>query len=388
MRFRSLDGLRGIAALVVLAHHSLLLVPGFSAAYLGNVPPARGTLFWWLNYSPLKILTAGGEAVIVFFVLSGLVLALPITKGPAFDWLAYYPQRVVRLLLPVLGSVLLAGILVFLVPQIPFQAPGTWLDVSSTRQPTIFQILAAANLFGDSTNFQINNPLWSLRWELLFSLALPIFFVVAVAVRRWWIPVIGVVVLLTVCGRWTASLEPLAFFPSFFVGTLIAVKLDDLRALNERINSSRLRHVFWSLFVLFAFLLLIGSWLVAPLVGSGTYVTLVLQSLVPIAAGMIVIACIGWGVLERLLQFPVVQVAGNVSFSLYLTHVPVLIFTSYLLRGAPLKLVLPVADCLELTEAFGFFYLVESRSHRLSKRVGAWVRFTKRDRDVTSAQIE
>ena len=156
----------------MLFHHSFLLIPSFSAIYQGGAAPAQGSLVWWLSYSPLKLLTAGGESVIVFFVLSGLVVALPVLRRPMFDWLAYYPQRVLRLVLPIIGSVVLAAILIVLVPQTPFQEPGTWLYNYSTPHLNFFQVLAAANLFGDGTNFHINNPLWSLRWELYFSLAL------------------------------------------------------------------------------------------------------------------------------------------------------------------------------------------------------------------------
>ena len=35
MRLKALDGLRGIAALVVLVHHSLLVVPSLAAPYFG-----------------------------------------------------------------------------------------------------------------------------------------------------------------------------------------------------------------------------------------------------------------------------------------------------------------------------------------------------------------
>jgi peptidoglycan/LPS O-acetylase OafA/YrhL len=360
-RLRSLDGLRGVAAAIVLFHHSLLLVPGFSATYQGGALPTRGSLIWWLSYSPLKLLTAGGESVIVFFVLSGLVVALPVLKRPAFDWISYYPQRVVRLVLPIFGSIVLAVIFIALVRQTPYQTPGTWLYNYSTPHINLFQVLSAANLFGDGTNFHINNPLWSLRWELYFSLALP----------RRWIAAGLFALLLTLCGR-LLGLEPLDFFPSFFLGALIAVKLDDFRGFAVRVNAHRLRHLIWTSLTLAGCLLLIASWLVGPLPASMTKVTLALNALTPLGASIIVIACIGWGALDRLLSMRVPQLAGKLSFSLYLTHVPVLIFTSYLLQGRPLSIVIVVGDCLAVAVAAGFFWLVEARCHVFSKRVGAW----------------
>jgi peptidoglycan/LPS O-acetylase OafA/YrhL len=63
-RLHALDGLRGVAALSVVAGHAIGLAP--------LTPAIR-----WLQASPLRILWNGGDAVILFFVLSGFVLSLP-----------------------------------------------------------------------------------------------------------------------------------------------------------------------------------------------------------------------------------------------------------------------------------------------------------------------
>ncbi len=56
--------------------------------------------------------------MLVFFVLSGLVVALPaLRKG--FSWRAYYPARLARLYLPIWGSLALAAALVLLIPRPP-----------------------------------------------------------------------------------------------------------------------------------------------------------------------------------------------------------------------------------------------------------------------------
>lgn len=98
-RAHSLDGLRGVASLVVVLHHAMLAIPLFASAVFDDQAPAAS--LGWLVYSPLHALWAGSEAVYVFFVLSGLVLMLPILGRPNFDWRAYYPSRLIRLYLPV-----------------------------------------------------------------------------------------------------------------------------------------------------------------------------------------------------------------------------------------------------------------------------------------------
>ncbi|WP_368259248.1 acyltransferase family protein, partial [Blautia wexlerae] len=73
-RLRSLDGLRGLAAVIVLVHHALLVIPALAAPYYGQT--VQPGLPWLLVHTPLHLLWAGTEAVYLFFILSGLVLTL------------------------------------------------------------------------------------------------------------------------------------------------------------------------------------------------------------------------------------------------------------------------------------------------------------------------
>jgi peptidoglycan/LPS O-acetylase OafA/YrhL len=74
-RFGELDSLRGLAALSVLIGHCLVVFPHLSGSY-----PGQGWELWaWntLRSTPLSVVWAGNEAVILFFILSGFVLSLP-----------------------------------------------------------------------------------------------------------------------------------------------------------------------------------------------------------------------------------------------------------------------------------------------------------------------
>ena len=93
-RVVSLDGLRGLAALVVMVHHGLLTWPALAAQYDG---PNRGSGTWWLTFTPLHLIWAGTEAVVVFFVLSGIVLTRPFLLRRGGGWPAYYGRRLLRL---------------------------------------------------------------------------------------------------------------------------------------------------------------------------------------------------------------------------------------------------------------------------------------------------
>jgi peptidoglycan/LPS O-acetylase OafA/YrhL len=72
-RIGALDGLRAVAAGVVLVHHALLTDPAPATAY---TRPEAGDSGWrWvLLHSPLQVVWGGTQAVFVFFVLSGYVL--------------------------------------------------------------------------------------------------------------------------------------------------------------------------------------------------------------------------------------------------------------------------------------------------------------------------
>ncbi|HEX3679420.1 MAG TPA: acyltransferase family protein [Galbitalea sp.] len=67
----ALDGLRGIAALVVVFHHVYQIARPFLEPTTHAW--AVGTLWWFISATPIKLLSAGSESVLVFFVLSGVV---------------------------------------------------------------------------------------------------------------------------------------------------------------------------------------------------------------------------------------------------------------------------------------------------------------------------
>src|SRR5271163_1156535 len=70
-----LEGLRGIAAAVVVMYH---LVLGFTQKGVGAVPHGHGG--WDAVYQFGLGMLNGSAAVAVFFVLSGFILSLPFSK--------------------------------------------------------------------------------------------------------------------------------------------------------------------------------------------------------------------------------------------------------------------------------------------------------------------
>jgi peptidoglycan/LPS O-acetylase OafA/YrhL len=366
-RLTSLDGLRGVAALIVVAHHVSLLYQPFAATYMGGDLPAEGSLTWWFSHSPLKLLTAGPEAVIIFFVLSGFVLSLPVLRPREFDWMAYFPRRVVRIGLPVLCSLVFAAALALLVPQIPRFGTSAWVASTSVHPLSIERFLV--NIDPLMTDVSLNNPLWSIFWEMAFSMALALFVGLAVALKRFWPLVLALVVVSTFFGI-DSQAQSFRYLPAFFVGTLAAAMFPRIRTLGETISSWRIGHLVWAVVLVAATMLLIGTWLFPAL---PPIPAMFLAGFQPIAALIILICCLEWGPLAWLLSVGPLRWAGTVSFSLYLVHVPIIITFYYLFPTLSLPVVAVLAVVAAIVVAAGFYWLVEKRSHTLSKLTGAVV---------------
>jgi peptidoglycan/LPS O-acetylase OafA/YrhL len=373
-RIRSLDGVRGIAAVVVLLyHHSLVARPALEQ---------EPGVWEWLTQSPVKILTAGTEAVLIFFVLSGLVVALPALKG-GLDWLSYYPSRLVRLYLPVVASLVLAAGFLALVPHSESQtAPGSWLLERNADAAPLSLLLNEATLL--PATYTLNNVLWSLRWEVLFSVLLPVFVVVARAVAsRVWVAV-AVSTVLMVLGR-VVGVDALVYLPTFFLGTLMAANLDRLQAWGESVSARRAGWV-WPGIGLVSAVVLISGWLARPLVPAASTGSAVLWGLSGLgAAGLIAVAMLS-PLSRRLLESRVPRWLGRISFSLYLVHIPVLAAAAFLIGDDRWWLVSAVALPASFAIAVLFHAAVERPAHALARRVGNRAR-SQRDRSPVPTSV-
>jgi peptidoglycan/LPS O-acetylase OafA/YrhL len=370
-RLRQLDGLRGVAALIVVVHHVLLLYPRFADTYQAGPPmPATGSVLWLLTATPLKVFTAGGEAVLVFFVMSGIVLTLPVLARVNFDWVAYYPRRMVRLYLPVIAAVLFAAVLILVIPELTAPGFSWWVNAYSVNGLTVPQVASAADvLFGDVT---INNPLWSLRWEVLFSLALPLFIGVALLARRH--PVLGIFVASALGGLgafWGNT--SFSYLPAFLIGAVIAVALDRLRASAARLSALRGSTVLWAAIAVIGVVLLVSYWLVRPWADSEPVVFGVAFGLRTLGATIVVVVAAFWAPAVRLLGSRFVQWLGVISFSLYLVHVPIALAAIHLFGADNRKWAMVATVVVAVLVAMLFAKFVEKPSHLLSKRVGALV---------------
>lgn len=103
-RIDSLNSLRGLAALIVLLHHCYYMLDGSKTGELSIV-----------RLSPLRLFIAGHAAVIVFFLLSGFVLALPY-RSEQPNALCFIIRRACRIYIPFASAIFLSAAVVIMIP--------------------------------------------------------------------------------------------------------------------------------------------------------------------------------------------------------------------------------------------------------------------------------
>lgn len=358
-RVTSLDGLRGLAALLVLVHHSLLTMSGFSAVYWGVPEPWFVTPF---AHTPLHLFWAGGEAVLVFFVLSGVVLTLPATRARGIAWRSYYPSRLIRLYIPVIAAVLFAVLCATIWPRTVTEGYSEWLRAHG--QPITPATVLKDMALVDGTSW-LNSPLWSLRWEVVFSLLLPVYVWIALRFgRRRWALIACSLAVLSAAGSALGS-DALRYLPYFGVGSLIAVNMTRIARTAERVFAGRTGRGGEILVGAIAALLLTYTWWGPSTPGA---MGAAVRSL-PVLAGvmLVVLLSIASPGARRFLSSRALMGLGTISFSLYLTHEPIVVSLAVMMPPdrswiAPL-LGLPI--CVGV--AWVFWRLIERPSHRLAR---------------------
>lgn len=325
-------------------------------------------------FSPLHVLWNGTPAVHVFFVLSGFVLVLPFTRpGAARSWAQYYAKRFFRLYLPAWASLAVAVALILLIPRTasPLQSP--WADMYVIH-PSVGQVLKDGLLMLNAST--INTPLWSLKWEVAFSLLLPAYVFIALRWRRFWHVKIGIALVLAVVGA-LQHLDWLSYLPIFAIGAVLGAERERIRELTQSWP-----RVAWFFVAAAGLFLANAEWISReqPIPG--------VEAVVTAGAVLIVLLFISCGSAKRLGDTVVAQWLGRVSFSLYLVHLPIILAGVTLLRSVSLPLALAVSVAASLVIAELFYRFVEQPSHRLSMAVGRAVgRRIRRDAPVDSPAI-
>lgn len=377
MRNRSVDGLRGLAAVsVMFAHFLTASSPFLLTRYYGDWL-AFGTHDYSthdkiFSFPLVSVFYNGLFAVQIFFVLSGFVLVNPIVIKDRRRIIARLISRPVRLGLPIL-IVSLVSYVIFLLGgyfNIPAgEVSGSrWLSTSIGTTIPISQgiplVLYEGMIFGKG---DIVPQLWTLRVEFWGSMAL-----------------LGIAVL-------SGSRYALVGITALFVGCLSLTGTD------------------WQFFVAFplgaalSFSPLSGQVVAAFLFGIGIFLGGFqdghwLYSLLPapfennrafysLIGAILLVQSVRSGFLSSFFNTKLVQFLGRMSFGIYLIHFTVIctIWSWLYLRyvGNTFNIVIITASCVSLTLFISFIF--EKCCDRPSIDLGnSFARWVVRSRDINS----
>lgn len=347
-RVASLDGLRGLAASVVVIHHTLLVAPELAQAY-GTGREGLTGWAWWLTHTPLHLLWDGPASVDLFFVLSGFVLALPFLGSERPSWRDYYPRRIARLYLPVWGAIILGLLLIALIPRHASADQSWWINARATPLSVSSPLRDAVLVFGAGA---VISPLWSLRYEVVFSALLPAYLVVAQRFRRASIALLAIIAL---CVAFPVN-DLMFYLPMFGIGVVMSSRRDVLDRIAGRIWGWR-----WVAVTVAALLLTNAQWYPVQIPGA-TLLTVV-------GVSMIVFVFYGCHSAGRVAAARPIQWLGKRSFSLYLVHEPIVVALAMLTGSANPVLSLALSVPTSLVVAAAFYRWIECPAHLFAKRL-------------------
>jgi peptidoglycan/LPS O-acetylase OafA/YrhL len=220
-----LEGLRGIAAAIVVMYH---LVLGFTHKGVGVVPHGHG--FWDVIVQFGLGLLNGGAAVAVFFVLSGFILSLPFANDRRISRvLVSLLKRWPRLAMLTAIACLFAWGLIWLSAHEYRHAAKVigsgWLATHGNApiagHPLSWLAALREGLFNAflTGDVHFDSPLWTMRIELFGSFAIFLAAPVLFALQSWPLRLGLIFAVMLLCG----GVYPVTYLSDFLVGTILAM---------------------------------------------------------------------------------------------------------------------------------------------------------------------
>ncbi len=312
-RVHALDGLRGAAAVAVVAFHVFL---GVDLSELASAVVLA---------TPLGLLFNGPGAVHVFFVLSGYVLAIALSRDEAPGRLArFYVHRVFRIHPAYVVAVLFAWVASSGYPP--------WNSRCGFHIPAA--LLPRALMF-PSMAFGMLPVGWSLYVELAMSLVFPLLFWLA---RRLH-PAASLAVAALLLIDFGPVTSFLRFALDFVLGASLYLERERVARVMDRLPAAGKLAL-----LIAATLLLQAPYALAALYGghAGLERGHSPQTVVLMASGsaLLVVASLHVAPLTRWFEAPLARFFGRISYSLYLVHLTVLFV--FRCRGGTDMLVTPL----------------------------------------------
>lgn len=313
----SLDIARGIAAVLVFISHirAFLFVDFGQSTQKGILAQA----FYFIT-------SLGHEAVMIFFVLSGFLISGSVQKSFQklnFTWKIYLTNRLTRLYVVCVPALFLTllwdklgifytnspyyqggfGNILAIAPDVPVN-----LSVGVFAQSILFLQTITAPIFGT------NGAMWSLAYEFWYYIAFPLAMIAYIGFKNNKI--------LNIVFALVLLISFLVFFPAdivlgfgIWLFGYVAYRLAYIERLIYLFNSTIIRVI--TLFILavcifFSAYIKMNEWLSGYVVG--------------IAYTLVLLSFLNFEMKESFVR-RTVQFFSDISYTLYLVHMPVMIFT-------------------------------------------------------------
>ncbi|OME07846.1 hypothetical protein BSK64_06205 [Paenibacillus odorifer] len=319
-KLKFIDGLRGVAALIVVLNH--FAVGFYPALYNGDINQVhtQSNLELIIAKSPLNLIYNGSFAVCIFFLLSGYVLSYKYFNTKKIDVLVESAvKRYFRLLTPVLASIVLAFLLMkfslFYNKEAGTLSFSTWwLSTFWDFDASIIDVVKNA-FFGVFFNNdgKYNAVLWTMTYELFGSFIVFGFAALFGRVRRRYLFYI-IAIILT--------------YNTYYLGFILGMILSDIN-IGGYFNKSFFRNFFFKM-ILMVIGLYLASYPSAATVNNSIYKsieatdpkTIVLYH--TLGAFCIILVLLNSVKFQTIFSTKVFEFFGKISFSMYLLHLLVI----------------------------------------------------------------
>lgn len=351
-RFIPLDAVRGIAALIVVFNHYVQTIPEEIrqlTAYSGgwHNPSAWATPWPWLRFTPLRLIVDGHAAVIVFFLLSGFVLALQVKRDSQPLFFSFLIKRVCRIFLPFAFVIVLSWWFLSTFTLSPDLSASQWLK---DHVALLSNASLTDHLLMNGRDMRLDPVMWSLIHEMRMVIFLPLmFFALRRIGTRIFIASALLISLVATLGMtnsnadvtWQATAH---FFWLFALGNSLAFHRASIAILFR--NASN-----FSMAIMWAIAL---GLLITPFDHTWS------DFLIGAGAILVIVLSLQEGKVSTALSTPVPVWLGRVSYSLYLIHQPILVFVLST-TGMPMLAIFALTLlCAEVA-----YRAIESPSHKI-----------------------
>ncbi|MED3689606.1 acyltransferase [Peribacillus butanolivorans] len=380
-RYEELDSLRGLAALIVLIGHYMMIYPSYASYRYDSSSPF---IFYLFKETPLRLFfSSGNESVILFFVLSGFVLYLSINNAK-FHYPTYLIKRVFRIYLPYLVAIIIAILAKMLLSHNDMPFISNWFSKSWTVSDTPALLLQHLLFIGSYNTDAYNNVIWSLVHEMRISIIFPV--LIFLFIRKkfkyslFWFMILSFssTMVLYLFGsnlNITSSLLSFHYITIFLLGAILAKYRHDLFNYTSKMKKTVKIIVLMIAFICFMYEGIIGE---VDLLNNYIFRDYVVSCGVCI----FMIMSISSLKLSLLLRSKALTFLGKISYSLYLYHLISLFSFMYLFYDK-----LPTG--LILMFSFFFSFLLSSLAYVFVEKpcmnLGSYI--TRRKKPVTEISV-